>query len=91
LIGGVPCSWTSSLTSQIAPPNPFVGVAVKVPKKKRLRETDAFTPEEATAILKAAQAITNTNSRFAAACRWVPWLCAYTGARAGEITQTARG
>jgi integrase len=66
---------------------PFVGVTVRVPKKKRLRETDAFTPEEAQTILKASLAITNTNSRFAAACRWVPWLCAYTGARAGEITQ----
>jgi integrase len=67
--------------------NPFVGVRVTVPKKQRLRETDAFTPEEARMILKASLAITNTSSRFAAACRWVPWLCAYTGARAGEITQ----
>jgi integrase len=67
--------------------NPFLGVTVTVPKKQRLRETDAFTPEEAKTILKASLAITNTTRPFAAACRWVPWLCAYTGARAGEITQ----
>ena len=24
---------------------------------------------------------------MAAAIRWVPWVCAYTGARGGEITQ----
>jgi integrase len=76
-----------ALRERLIQANPFVGVTVTVPKKRRLRETDAFTPEEATAILKAALAITNTSSRFAAACRWVPWLCAYTGARAGEITQ----
>jgi integrase len=67
--------------------NPFAQVTVEVPKKKRLRETDAFTQDEARTILKAALAITDTNRPFAAACRWVPWICAYTGARAGEITQ----
>ena len=46
-----------------------------------------FTAEEAQAILKAALSIADTGSAFAATCRWVPWLCAYAGARAGEITQ----
>lgn len=67
--------------------NPFAALTVTVPKKKRLRETDAFTDEEAAKILKASLAITDTNKQFAAARRWVPWICAYTGARAGEITQ----
>jgi integrase len=67
--------------------NPFAQLTVQVPKKKRLRETDAFTDEEAEIILKAALAITDTRKAFAAARRWVPWICAYTGARAGEITQ----
>jgi hypothetical protein len=35
--------------------NPFVGVTVKVPRKRRLRETDAFTAAEAQTILKAAK------------------------------------
>jgi integrase len=64
-----------------------VGVTVTVPRKQRLRETDAFTTDEARTILQASLAITDTKSPFAAACRWVPWVCAYTGARAGEITQ----
>jgi integrase len=67
--------------------HPFTGLAVELPRKRRLRETDAFTDEEALTILQAALGITNTSSPFAAACRWVPWICAYTGARSGEITQ----
>jgi integrase len=38
-------------------------------------------------ILKAALAIKDTKSPIKAACRWIPWLCAYSGARAGEIAQ----
>jgi integrase len=72
---------------QLIQVNPLVGIRIRVPKKQRLRDTDAFTPEEARTILKASLAITNTSRRFAAARRWVPWLCAYTGARAGELTQ----
>jgi integrase len=49
-----------------------------------MRETKAFRTDEFTTILKAANATTN---KQAAARRWVPWLCAYTGARVGEITQ----
>jgi integrase len=45
----------------------------------------ANTPQQV--ILKAALAIKDTNSPIKAACRWAPWLCAYSGARAGEITQ----
>jgi integrase len=76
-----------ALKERLIQANPFVGVTVTVPKKRRLRETDAFTAEEARTILKAALATTDTNRPFHAARRWVPWLCAYTGARAGEITQ----
>ena len=31
--------------------------------------------------------MTDTGTPDAAARRWVPWLCAYSGARVGEITQ----
>ena len=68
--------------------NPFAHVKITVPKKTLTRETKAFRPEEIQAILRAAFALGDKpQSAFAAACRWVPWLCAYTGARAGEITQ----
>lgn len=37
--------------------------------------------------MKATLAITETDTPDKAARRWVPWLCAYTSARPGEITQ----
>jgi integrase len=67
--------------------NPFAAVKVTVPRKTRNRENDAFTAEEAQTILRAATAVRDTKRAFNAAKRWVPWLCAYSGARAGEITQ----
>jgi len=68
--------------------NPFDGVSVTRPKKVRTRETDEFSPDEATLILTASIGFPKIPERpFDAARRWVPWLCAYTGARAGEITQ----
>jgi integrase len=67
--------------------NPFSEVHVTVPPKISNRENPAFTPDEVRTILRAALCITNTATPFAAAKRWVPWLCAYSGARVGEITQ----
>jgi integrase len=68
--------------------NPFVGVSIAVPKKVINREVGkAFSDAEQQTILKAALAIEDTKRPFKAACRWAPWLCAYSGARAGEITQ----
>ncbi len=50
-----------------------------------------FTSEEARRILSAALRAQGVNNNFAAfnraAQRWVPWICAYTGARAGEVCQ----
>jgi integrase len=68
-----------------APANPFVGVTVKVPKKKRLRETDAFTADEARTILKAALAIIDQGTHRHTAAKGL--RVAYSGARVGEITQ----
>ncbi|MCC2979044.1 site-specific integrase [Sphingomonas sp. IC4-52] len=64
------------------------GVVVRVPKSAKLREK-SYTTEEARRVLKAALAPppARTSSRSALARRWVPWLCAYTGARVNEITQ----
>jgi integrase len=77
--------------------NPFAEVKIDVPKVAVLRETKAFSTKEAQVILRASMSITNTRDAFPRAKRWVLWLCAYSGARAGEITQlrgvdvTARG
>jgi integrase len=67
--------------------NPFAEVDMPIPRKRQTRESKEFSAEEQALILSAALRITDTGRPFAAACRWVPWVCAYTGARAGEITQ----
>jgi integrase len=68
--------------------NPFKGVGVTRPRKIHTRETKEFNEREIQIILGASLSLDTVPKReFDAACRWVPWLCAYTGARAGEITQ----
>jgi integrase len=68
--------------------NAATDVKVRVPKKIRLRNP-GFTNEEALTILQATmgpQPDSLTDSHRVAR-RWVPWLCAYTGARVGEMSQ----
>ncbi len=79
--------WGWAITRKYLAQNPFTAVRIKVPRKKRARGHKAFTPSEVKIILTAASAIVDTKKPSAAARRWVPWLCAYTGARVGEITQ----
>ncbi|MDR3471653.1 MAG: site-specific integrase, partial [Devosia sp.] len=55
-----------------------VSVAGKVGVKERKR---GFTDEEATTILRAADRETATY------LHWIPWLCAFTGARLSEVSQ----
>ncbi len=69
--------------------NPATGVTIKVRKKPKLRGK-GFTDSEAKAILTAAwqyQPGPREFAKTAAAKRWVPWLCAYSGARVGEVVQ----
>lgn len=70
--------------------SPLAGVRVRVPKPVRERPK-GFTDDEAEKILACALNAENDTGRTAplnkAACRWVPWVCAYTGARGGEIAQ----
>jgi integrase len=69
--------------------NPFEGIAVAAPKgKPKLRDRE-FTSAEVTTILSAALEPPSPGmaAHNKAARRWVPWLCAYSGARPGEITQ----
>jgi integrase len=68
--------------------NPFKGVTVAQPRIAQTRETKEFADAEAALVLSSSSALPNIPARpFDAAKRWVPWLCAYTGARAGEMTQ----
>ena len=70
------------------PANPAAGI--KVPKSKPVQtRSKSLTAEEAKAILSHALAHEQGREHaktFAAKC-WVPWLCAYTGARVGELVQ----
>ena len=69
--------------------NPAAGITVTVGKPPRTR-SKGFTDAEAKAILKAAlhyEAAPRELPQTAAMKRWVPWLCAYTGARVGEMVQ----
>lgn len=73
------------------PTNPAAGVTVKVGKPTLTRDR-GFSDEEANAILAAASNHTRgrETAKLALAKRWVPWLCAYTGARVGEMVQLRR-
>jgi integrase len=67
--------------------NPFTGIKVTEPRRVSNRETPEFTDAEVSIVLNASLGFASPKRAFDAARRWVPWLCAYTGARAGEMTQ----
>lgn len=68
--------------------NPAAGVTLKIGKRPRLRPK-GFTDAEAVALLRASRALVPGRERpkVYAARRWVPWLCAYSGSRVGEMVQ----
>ena len=68
--------------------NPAERIRVAYRKKPRTRE-QGFTRDEAYFVLDHCSRVDATamSRDRAAALRWVPWLCAYSGARVGEITQ----
>lgn len=70
------------------PTNPAADVVVEVSDKHE-KQMRGFTDKEASIILAAALAPMSElmSAENAAARRWVPWICAYTGARVNEITQ----
>lgn len=73
--------------------DPTANVKVTVPRAIKVRPK-GFTDDEAKVILHCALRDPSMLGGMAPlnklACRWVPWICAYTGARAGEITQLRR-
>ena len=68
--------------------NPAEGVTIKLGKPRKVR-SKGFTAAEAHSVLKAALRLRRGQEKpkTFAAKRWVPWLCAYTGARVGELAQ----
>lgn len=78
-------SW--ALGEDLVPANPFHGIKVKV-ETVETRSRD-LRREEAEKILAATfwPVSARMTVEGAAVRRWVPWLCAYCGARVNEITQ----
>lgn len=77
--------------------NPFLGIRVRdedasenAEKEKQQKEPPrkGFSPEEARRILTATLVAPSDfiSVEMAAARRWLPWLCAYSGARVNELT-----
>jgi integrase len=74
--------WKVAISNGRLETNPFAGVSPPKPKT-RTRKVRAFTDEEAKRVLEAARKETG-------ALRWLPWVCCLTGARVGEIVQSAK-
>jgi integrase len=69
------------------PANPAKDVRVRVPKKVKEREKGFDGKEAATILAATLRPFSHLISKeMKAARRWVPWICAYTGARVNEIT-----
>ncbi|WP_269929988.1 tyrosine-type recombinase/integrase [Aminobacter sp. HY435] len=70
--------------------NPAEGIKAPVKSRPKVTRSKGFTPEEASALLAHADGVKAGNKDTAwtvRAKRWVPWLCAYTGARVSEVVQ----
>jgi len=68
--------------------NPFAGIKVRGVKEGKADDEKAFTDEQAKTILTATLATPShlISAETRAARRWIPWICAYSGARVNEIT-----
>ncbi|NTS64541.1 hypothetical protein HRV97_05155 [Sphingomonas sp. HHU CXW] len=72
--------------------NPVAGITVRVPRRATNRPERGYCAAEAKIVLRAALEIDcDSNESYGAfARRWLPWLCAYTGARVTEMAQLRR-
>ncbi len=69
--------------------NPAEGITIKFKKKPQLR-AKGFSDDEALAILSQScmyKPGSREAAKMSAAKKWIPWLCAFTGARVGEMLQ----
>ena len=68
--------------------DPSAEIAIASGKKYAIKMRD-YEPHEVGIILRASLAPPSrrVSPELAAARRWVPWICAYTGARVNEVTQ----
>jgi integrase len=91
-LGGLMALFGWAVANRKLQVNPAAGITIKLGKVAKLR-SKSFTDAEAVAILSASLNYRPGRAervQTAAAKRWVPWLCAYTGARVGEMVQLRR-
>lgn len=70
--------------------SPAEGATIKRKKRGAKLRDEYFSPDEAKAVLTHAASVSPTakeDPKTTAAKRWVPWLCAYSGARVSEMIQ----
>lgn len=92
-LGAVKPVFAWAVANRLIEANPVSGVRVSVPRRTRTRSEKGYTDAEAKTVLLAALDVdcAAEPSFGAFARRWLPWLCAYTGARVGEIAQLRAG
>ena len=88
-LGALKAIFSSAVRGERIAENPADDVSVAEAWGKKGQKKRGFHDEEAKTILRAALAPPSPrmSAHRAAAQRWVPWLCAYTGARVNEMTQ----
>lgn len=91
-LGAVKPVFAWAVANRLIQENPVSGVHISVPRRTRKRAEKGYTDAEAKTVLLAAQQIdcAADGTFLAFARRWLPWLCAYTGARVGEMAQLRR-
>lgn len=90
-VAGLRSIFAWAVGNRILTTNPAKDIRVTRTKVTRVRSKD-FTPEEAVAVLQHSLSYRRGQEKpkTFAAKRWVPLLCAYTGARVGEMVQLRR-
>lgn len=87
-LAGLKALFGWAVQNRLLAENPATGIKVVKHKPTRYR-SKSLTLDEVNALLLASANLTRGQEREKtyAAKRWVPWLCAYTGARVGEVVQ----
>jgi integrase len=91
-LGGIKPAFGWATENKKLPVNPTAGITVKAKPREAKRVERGYSDAEAKVVLKAALAIDwRADASFGVfARRWLPWLCAYSGARVTEMAQLRR-
>jgi len=90
-VGNLKSIYNWAIANRKVTRNPFAEAVIRARNAVKTRSSD-LTDDEAICILRGTMMTppSRLSTGHARARRWVPWICAYTGARVGEITQLRR-